>query len=179
MPTISLIEKKTASNVSSVTFSSIPSTFRDLRLIINYATDVTGNYNGTVRMQINTDTGSNYNAQLWAQENATMPTQGTNTGVTSLTLGSGGPSTSNNSSNRNPIDVYFNEYANTNVRKNGLTNNWGGGVSDSGSPTSGNPYNYVYVAAWEWVNTSAVSSITVLTSSNNFTNATFHLYGIG
>lgn len=179
MPTVTLIEKKTATNSASITFSSIPSTYRDLRLIVNYATDVTGNFNGTVRMQLNNDTASNYTFQYWNSENANTPTMGTGSGQAHVTLGSGGPSASNNSSNRNPIDVYFSEYANTSIRKNGVTNNWGGGVSDSGGSSSGNPYNYVYAAAWEWFNTSAISTIKVYPSTNNFTNATFHLYGIG
>jgi hypothetical protein len=54
-----LIEEKTPSAVNSVTFSSIPATFRHLRLYWTVQVDGTiGNY--SMLMQFNSDTASNY-----------------------------------------------------------------------------------------------------------------------
>ncbi len=180
MPTVALIEKKSVNGVNSVTFTSIPATYRDLRLIIYYATNAVGNFNGTVRCRLNGDTGSIYNNEYWNAENQNLLAQGNFTGSSNFLLGSGGPSQSNNSSNRNPIDFYISEYRNPNLRRNALSNNWGGGVSDSGSSTSGNPYNYAYTGALEYESTTALSSITVFANgSDNLVGATMHLYGIG
>jgi hypothetical protein len=180
MPLVSLIEKKSVSGVNSVTFSSIPATYRDLRVIIYYATNTVGNFNGTVRCQFNGSTSNIYNNELWNAENANLLTQASIIGSNNFMLGSGGPSASNNSSNRNPIDFYISEYRNTTLRRNGLSNNWGGGVLDSGSASSGNPYNYAYTGALEQESQTALSSITLfLSGTDNFIGTTMHLYGIG
>jgi hypothetical protein len=50
------------SSSSSVTFSSIPATYRDLVLVINGTTTVGAN----LRLRINSDTGANYNRAVFA-----------------------------------------------------------------------------------------------------------------
>jgi hypothetical protein len=59
-PTYDLIASTTlAASTSSVVFGSLPSTYRDLVLVINGKTTRSGNEND-IRVTFNSDTGSNY-----------------------------------------------------------------------------------------------------------------------
>ena len=62
MPTSTYVALQTTTlgaNASSVTFSSIPATYRDLVLVVNGKTTRSGNEND-IRVTFNSDTGSNY-----------------------------------------------------------------------------------------------------------------------
>ena len=56
-----------AGGVSTVTFSSIPSTYKHLQIRINYAPVVTG----ILKMNFNGDTGANYKGHFLAGDGAT------------------------------------------------------------------------------------------------------------
>ena len=155
------ISQLSPSAVSTVTFSSIPSTYKSLQVRFNLVPSATG---ALMRMQFNGDTASNY---------ATHELYGTG-GST----GAGGVA-SNISVNINQnvgtvnttypfvgiIDVI--DYANTNKYKTAKALS-----GQNQNLTSGS----VQIDSGVWLNTSAVTSLTLLHTTGTFTG-TITLYG--
>lgn len=146
-----------SSSASSVTFSSIPGTYRDLVLVI------TAQRTGSpinMGLRFNGDTGSNY------------------TGVYMTGTGSGTPPSGTLSSTNAQIDVYpyapstgFNnyiihimDYSATDKHKTFLRR-----TNEASLATE--------AAAHRWASTAAITSINLAMSSMN-TGSTFALYGI-
>jgi hypothetical protein len=142
-----------ASATSSVTFSSIPATYRDLILVINgttnTATGVTATHNGDT-------TAANYT-------------------LVNLAASSNNTTSSGTASNSNLISMYttrsmgiiqFLDYSATDKHKTALSR-------------SDNAANDVYAQARRWANTNAITSIAIGAYGNTFqTGSTFALYGI-
>jgi len=155
--TYSLINSTTLGSAqSSVTFSSIPSTFTDLVLVVMGG--ATGSDNFAIRF--NSDTGTNYSTTRLSGNGTTATTnRGSNTNyiygnAMATTL------TSN-------FIVNINDYANTTTYKTALsrTNNAGSVVS---------------AAVGLWRNTSAITSISIAPefNSNLLSGTIATLYGI-
>jgi hypothetical protein len=146
------------SSASSVTFSSIPATYRDLVLVFN-AFRAAGSSAAVVR--VNGDTGSNYFNVRAGGDGSSTASSIFNTSFFSATqLGQTGTV---------PGTTIFNflDYSTTNKHKNVLAR-----VSIAESNAS--------MAACRWGNTAAINQIQVLTVGNPAWDAgsTFSLYGI-
>jgi len=142
-----------ASSASSVTFSNIPGTYRDLVFV----------FNGTVpsgyffRAQFNGDTGNNYsNMQMYGD--GSSPGSGTINGD-NINLGQLQPT-------HNMAIANIMDYSATDRHKTVL--NRGDAISTITIANVG-----------RWANTAAITSIRLFPSSGSFTTgSTFNLYGI-
>jgi hypothetical protein len=159
-----------AGGSSTITFSSIPSTYQHLQL--RYiardtlgAADVTG-----LLLRFNSDSGTNYTRHyLLADGSAVYAGAGTSrTSINGgLVLSGGGPASVFAAG---VIDVL--DYANTNKYK---TYRVLDGVDTNGT----SPPGYVDFESALWLSTSAVTSITITLPSGNYAQySQFALYGI-
>ena len=157
---MTLINSQTLrSAAATVTFSSIPGTYRDLRLILQ-TTVVSGAEDVTLRF--NGDSGSNYSRVQIAGTGSTT-SSGVASSVTFAQIDvQGAPITTVSSMHK--VDIL--DYAQTDKHKTFLSR------SDSAS-------GGVDAMAHRWASTSVVTSITLGTTGVNFnTGSTFYLYGI-
>lgn len=74
----------TSSSATSVTFSTIPGTYKALRLIWS-TRQATGAADATLRLQFNGDTGSNYDSNRWNRFGNTNSANGTSASLGSIT----------------------------------------------------------------------------------------------
>ena len=141
----------TTGTVSSYTFSSIPSTYTDLILVINDMGADTG-----YRLNMNGDTGNNYSSTFVYGES------------TSRVSGRGSNVTAAPTVGRRPGNtiMQFHNYSNTTTHKTVLTR--------------GNASNHMVIAtASLYRSTSAINSITITPESGSFgSGVTLSLYGI-
>lgn len=157
-PTYDLIASNVLTSVvSSITFSSIPSTYRDLVLVSNAVSSLT---NGGISTTVNGDTGPNY--------------------LTVLMEGSGGTTTARAQARSSILYSWFTgnittthpathllhliDYAQTNKHKVMFLD------SNSGTQIS-------FRSHIRYASTSAITSITVATA-DCVVGSSFHLYGI-
>jgi hypothetical protein len=147
------------STSNSVTFSSIPSIYRDLVIVINGQISS----NSSITYIYNGDTGANY---------ASVDMRGATFGTASF----GATSRNYNDTAYNNFDantrigiraeIY--DYAQTNKHKSSL-------VRSNGTLTDG----MVIAMTNRWANTAAITSITINTTAGSFAiGSTFALYGI-
>lgn len=160
-PTYDLIEEQVlSSSAASVTFSSIPGTYKDLVL------EVFGKNSGTtgdnVNATFNSDTGSNYSyTQVWGDGTSASTNRASNStylvaGIISYS-GDTGPSSST---------AHIMNYANTNVNKTVL-------VRRDRSAA------YAVATVNLWRSTAAITSMTLTPSANSFASGcTFRLWGV-
>jgi hypothetical protein len=140
------------SAVSNVTFSSIPGSFRDIVLV--YSGTLSGL--GNLRLQFNSDTGSNY-SYVYAE-----PSGSGASSLTGVFLGDGGTT-------QGVVIGHIMDYSATDKHKTVLSR---ANRNDSGSQN-------VQMWANRWANTSAITSIKVYTNSPNISAGTvLSLYGI-
>jgi hypothetical protein len=165
-----LISQQVPTNgTTSVTFSSIPGTYKSLQLKMLYLDTYPGTGQGAATLSINSDTsgghyanhqmygnGSSVSANGGASQN-NIPT-GFNTGISAV-------------ANTGGVSIYdFIDYANTSKYK---TVKIIGGANDNTS----NTYNQIGIASGLWQSTSAITSITI--SVNAFkTGSVLSLYGV-
>ena len=148
---------------TSVTFSSIPATYRDLILVSSTAH--TGGVGGGQRMRLNGDTGSNYPfVQMFGDGSSAISNSGTldyftpfinsNPGLSQTVLGI----------------TQVMDYSATDKHKTIL-------LTNSSAATSQGPM--VAKAAARWANTAAVTTILIYSVSTNIeAGSTFSLYGV-
>jgi hypothetical protein len=144
--------------VATVTFSSIPATYRDLVVIVQGNTSITSQ----VRMVINSDTGNNYNWQRLSG-NGTTDTSLFSSNVAFVNLANIANATSSSA-----IQIVINvmDYSATDKHKTVL--------SRAGNAANGTDAIYT-----RWANTAAITSLQVAASSGNWAiGSTFALYGI-
>lgn len=154
------------SAAGTVTFSSIPSTYTDLVIVVNNKLTVASSR--FIALQFNSDTGANYSS-TYIYGDGTTVASGRSTGITSARIGNGSSSTSNPA-----ITVaHIMNYANTTTYKTTI------------GRSSGDNYAIVYGSLWRGSTgsaTQAISSITILCDSTGgttfATGSTFTLYGI-
>ena len=147
-------------SASSVTFSSIPSTYTDLILVVNGATTVS---TGNPRLRFNGDTGANYSdTNLYGTGSAAGSYR--NTSGTSIQLIATVYFSTTNNTN---LIIQIMNYSNATTYKTTL--NRANKASDG-----------VDAVVGLWRNTAAINSITFFTASGNniSSDSTFTLYGI-
>jgi hypothetical protein len=149
------------SATSTVTFSSIPSTYQDLILEISPFTTAAGGID--INMTFNGDSGTNY-SRTYLTGNGTSASSNRNNSTSYIRLTVSGFA-SNNSAPATTI-AHIMSYANTNINKTTLNR--------SSSGTNGTD-----MVAGLWRSTAAINSIALASSGGNFdVNSTFTLYGL-
>jgi hypothetical protein len=160
-PTYTLIDSVTlTSSASSVTFSSITQSYRDLVLVCNSRSLYTANNVDDFVVEFNGDTGSNYSTVLMTGYGAANSETATNARVGYLQTSSSG-----NTSLGTQI-AQISDYAQTDKHKTFL-----GRTSST---------DHSAATAARWANTAAITSIKVfgIRGSSFAINSTFNLYGI-
>jgi hypothetical protein len=157
-----LIQSQTlGSAVSTVTFSSIPSTYRDLQLVCNFV--VSSAVGGNIVINSDTTSGNYPWVQLLGNgsgigSNGTSPWTNTSLVFT--------PNSNLNTANPTPLQVSIFDYAQTDKHKSIITKL---------SLMSDN----VSLMAHRWASTSAITRIDVNTNSSTWAaGSTFMLYGV-
>ena len=165
-------ETVTSGSQASVTFSSIPATYRDLEIRVRGRGNVAAT-NAIVRVQLNGDTGANYD---YAKIDANGGAGGGGSGgqavaQTSADVGylSGSTAAANVSS---AVTLTLYDYTGTTFQKTGASH---GTLNTANS--IGN--QYVTNGFMAWRSTSAVTSVTILLDSSTFVNGSVvSLYGV-
>jgi hypothetical protein len=141
------------SAAATVTFSSIPSTYTDLVLIID-AVGSDGSY-----LRFNSDSGSNYSyTRIYGDGSSAVGGRATSQTVQETSIGS--------LTNRQFTTVNVMNYSNTTTNKTSVTR-------------ITNPSSFVAAYVNLWRSTSAITSITFGIQSGTYSaGSTFSLYGI-
>ena len=142
------------SSASSVTFSSIPATYRDLILVYDW----TSAGGGAISIRLNGDTGSNYTRVYMGA--ISSPASGTESGTSWFGL-------SLSAFNAKQIGtLQIMDYSATDKHKTALNR------ANEASP-------YVIADAYRYANTAAVTSVSLTASGGTFSaGSTFNLYGV-
>jgi hypothetical protein len=143
---------------ASITLSSIPQTYKDLKIIIRNFRPASDNDSGSLRFNGNTTTYSS---------------TGQNNATSSLTSDRiyDAMTNSDNGASSGLSYIFIPDYTNTTTWK--LIN----GYSLQNNATTPANYNWQRIAGF-FGNTSAISSITVLANNTTFTSGTVLLYGV-
>jgi hypothetical protein len=145
------------STAASITFSSISGAYTDLVLMAN----ATASVDTQIRLQFNSDTGSNYSATILGGDGSS-PFSVRVSNQTSMNIAGVGTVAG-------VSIIHLNNYANTSTYKTVL------GRYNSESTSYGETGAKVGL----WRSTSAITSVVAFPSSGNFsTGSTFTLYGI-
>lgn len=165
-----LIEDKnlTGGTAASFDFTSIPTTYKQLKLIVSARSDRAAYISDQVNLKYNNDTGNNYITRIqWAGGNVEQNTAGGVYGVSYVTAAS---SPANWFSN---FELTIPDYANTNKLKSWQSR----GMQ---ATTTGASALYIYDAMGMYLSTTAISRITLLPNAG--TNFVQHsrasLYGL-
>jgi hypothetical protein len=145
---------------ASVTISSIPSTYKELRLFIQNFVPATDGEN--LRMRANSDATSNY-----GNTNTTSNTGVTKAAQTHYILSGG----ADNAVSSSAISVSMPNYASTTAPKQISSDAF---TTNATTTTDWTLQRYVGM----WNSTSAINSLTFLTGSGNLTSGTVLLYGV-
>jgi hypothetical protein len=154
---------------ATITFSSIPQTYQHLQIRGIVRNDEATTGIRVLQMRLNSDTGSNYALHALFGDGSSVDVAGLST-QTQIIIASGVVSRGGNTANilgATIIDIH--DYANTS--KNTTTRHFSGlDLNGSGR---------VLLNSGLWIDTSAVTSISLITSAGNFNTQTqFALYGI-
>lgn len=145
---------------STITFSSIPSTYTDLRLIFITTTSING---ANINLRFNSDTGTNYSS-TWLEGNGTSASSYRATNDTRFQLTNGAGTTTIPSFTI--LDIF--NYAGSTYKT--ALDNVSGDTNGSG---------YVFRSVQMWRSTSAINRIDLTPTSGNFNaGTTATLYGI-
>lgn len=160
MPTMTYTPLATvtlASTASSVTFSSIPATYRDLILVVNASSSI----QTELFLRLNSDTGSNYNT-VRMQGNGSITGSASTANATGARLNGNGDIMTTLSFN---ALIQFLDYSATDKHKSGLSRT--------------NSANGVDACAFRWANTNAVSTVLAYPATGTFSSgSTFNLFGV-
>ena len=150
-----------STTASSITFSSIPSTYTHLQIRVLARSGASAD---DFRFQLNGDTGANYSRHgLYGTGSAAAANGVASSGVGNLGV------IDNTASVFSVAVVDILDYTNTNKYTTVRSLN---GYDANGS-------GYVFFASTAWMNTAAVTSITLFPSSSSFQQySSFALYGI-
>lgn len=157
-PTYDLIASNVlTSSASSVTFSSIPATYRDLVLVMQPSASSS---NSGMAGRVNNDSGSNYNI-------VRMYGTGSSSASNSYTAQSSFDFGNSSAADGDLHIIQFMDYSATDKHKTILCrfNNAAGGFPS------------VWAYAQRWANTAAINTI-VISSGTIGSGSTFYLYGI-
>lgn len=169
-PAFNSIATLSGNGVSSVTFSSIPSTYKALQIRFTgrLATQTGGSLYNT-NLRINGDTGANYTWHALRAVGTSVIGYGS-TGATYFDIEETMPDSSTLANVFSAAIVDIHDYASTTKNK----------TMRSFSGTSTNTAGSLWLSSSLWSNTNAITSITLYTNgSGNFATGTqFALYGI-
>lgn len=145
---------------SSIAFSSIPSTYTHLQIRGITANSVSGDASSGVLISLNSDTtAGNYKSHALYGDGSSVTASSS-----TRTLGLSGSTTRYNSY---VIDIL--DYKNTNKYK----------IVRSFSGFDGNGYGFIWLGSVLWMNTNAVTAITLAPDANNFLQySQIGLYGV-
>ena len=155
----------TPSGVSTITFSSIPSTYSSLQIRAIAKRD-TATTSGSTNLRFNGDTASNY-VRHYLRGNGSAASASASTAQTSIECFE---HTGNDAAVTNVMGVLIldiQDYASSTKNK----------VIRSLSGNDRNGAGNIYLTSGLWLSTAAVTSITLF-SAANYLNTTFALYGI-
>jgi hypothetical protein len=162
-PSFESIATATPNGVSTITFSSIPDTYKHLQLRFN----VWSNDNSIVGMRFNSDTGSNYSFHFLRGGGSSSLAEGY-ANSTRIDLHAGQTIYSNNSTMSVGV-VDIPDYASSTKNKTSRTL-WGKNNNGSG---------VILLGSGLWRNTAAITSITLYLDTGTYTSpASISLYGI-
>jgi hypothetical protein len=152
------IASATPSGTGTVTFSSIPGTYKSLQIRCNIVYSSTS----LVRFQYNSDTGSNYARHILYGDGSVAGADASASYTSNAIIYVGGST----GTNVGIVDIH--DYASTTKYKTSRT--------FSGNDNNGS--GYITSMSGLWMSTSAVTNIDILCSSNFLSGTTFALYGI-
>ena len=157
-----------STSVADVTFSSIPSTYKHLQIRYLTKSARSGNTLDELNLRFNGDTGNNYAHHMIMGTGSTAEANGL-IGQNNIELGEGwiGTTTAGSQFGAGVVDIldYTNTSKNTNIRVLG-------GIDMNGSGRVG-------LGSGLWMNTSAITSITLYAQNANLVQySSFALYGI-
>jgi hypothetical protein len=156
---------------TSLTFSSIPSTYKHLEIRGIARDTIAINGAAGVKMQFNGDTGANYTRHRLSGD-GTNATAAGNTGFDTVSLVGGSIGNSSTASTYGASIITIADYASTS--KNKTVRAFSGSDANTASANF-----YVVLNSGLWLSTAAITSITMLPGQTAFsTNSTFALYGI-
>ena len=156
-----------AGGTASITFSSIPSTYTHLQIRGFHRTSNTGSSNWHALIRFNSDTGNNYTWHGLRGDGSSAIAYNAASQVYGLAIISGDDANTALSWGAGVVDVL--DYANTNKNKTIRTLT---GFDENGQ-------GMIELLSSLWMNTSAVTSITLFPPSGTFLqNSSFALYGI-
>lgn len=159
-----------AGGAATVTFNSIPSTYQHLQIRGIGKWDTTANDISAIQWQLNGDTGSNYAYHYVRGSGSTTSATGVASQTNALSSSS---MPTNNASYANMFGaVVFDLLDYTNTFKYKTMR------SLSGVDTNGGTYGYINFSSGLWMNTSAVTSITIKLDGSMAQYSSFALYGI-
>ena len=160
-------------SAGSITFSSIPSTFKHLQIRCMAKDTATGNGQYSLLMQLNGDTGDNYTLHRIVGSGATATANGL-TGLPYLIMLGGMTGSAAAIANMMAVSLIdILDYTSTTKYKTMR--------ALSGYDTNGHATNLqdIVLSSSVWLNTSAITSITFIPDTTGFTtSSTFALYGI-
>jgi hypothetical protein len=153
------------SSASSVTFSSIPSTYNDLKLVMSHAQSGSGNF--ATKVNFNGDSGTNYSyTSLRGNGSSASSAANTSNTTSNIYYTNIGSDTANAFDS---MELYIPNYTSTSTKQF-----LSFGAEETNSATAN-----MALAANLYQGTSAISSIVIASSSGSFiTNSSFYLYGI-
>ena len=165
-----LISAQTLTSASaSVTFSSIPQTFTDLKLVISARITSGGAPNVCIRF--NSDSGANYSYKtLFGDGSSASSYDQSATGNTFINIGYS-ENSSNTANTFGNMEIYIPNYISSNYKSTSSES-----VQENNATTA-----YSMLTAGLWNNTSAITGITLVNVSGGVTFAigsSFYLYGI-
>lgn len=146
---------------NSVTLSSIPSTFTDLRLVIVVTADSAGQ---DIGLRFNSDTGTNYSV-TYLSGDGTFATSGRLSNFSNYRISHLGVYTDTSIPVTVQTDIF--SYAGSTFKT---------GLSAASGDKNGSGYVARNVGLWR--NTSAITSLTIFSGANFSIGSTFTLYGI-
>ena len=151
-----------ASPVSSITFSSIPQGYTDLKLVLS-SRSTYGNNFGNPRITINGSTSTFSRRSIYAENGAAGSEVGSDTRIIGVIPDNATANTFGS------LELYMPNYTGSTYKSYSVDS-----VTENNSSTQG-----MWILAGLWSTTSAVTSITVGPIDGNFaTNTTATLYGV-
>jgi hypothetical protein len=156
-----------AGTAADITFSTIPSTYTDLLVVVSGRTVGTGSRSESIYMQFNGSSAANY-SNRYLQGSGATGSSGNNLSSTYIYIGEAPQSiaTSNTFGN---MQIYIPNYAGSTNKSVSMNN-----VQEDNQTTA-----YITMNAGLWSNTAAITSIKIYGNASNwaqYTTAT--LYGI-
>lgn len=155
------------SPVTTVTFSSIPSGYTDLKIVCSGRDDTAAAW-GSIYLRFNDSITSYSGLQLYGDGSAVASTSSANWGTTYALAGrpSGASSTASTFGNS---EIYIPNYTSSNNKS----------ISGDGVGENNGTSSFAMIVASLWSNTAAITKIEVMTPGQLFqVNSTFTLYGV-